>query len=141
MKPRFNAARRGLLVAAIGAAAFCMGGARGLVSRWGGARPLPDEDALAIFCAELSRSERIGVACLWALPAGERSRDRLTELLLGGRPNVADQGAPSDRLPRALRERSRADLADGRIAIVEGWILSLTETRLYAFAGLAAARS
>lgn len=39
-------------------------------------------------------------------------------------------------LPRAIRDRSRADFRDDRIVGVDGWMLSLTEVRVYALAAL-----
>ena len=39
-------------------------------------------------------------------------------------------------LAQTLRERSRTDFHEGRIVNVDGWMLSLTETRVYALAAL-----
>jgi len=39
-------------------------------------------------------------------------------------------------LAQAIKERSRTDFRDGRVVTVDGWILSLTETRVYALAAL-----
>jgi hypothetical protein len=44
--------------------------------------------------------------------------------------------ASTGALAQAIGQRSRDDFRDGRIVIVDGWMLSLTETRLYALATL-----
>lgn len=75
----------------------------------------------------------IGQACLCALPAAERTSDRLVAAIGGA---VPLDGAASE-VRRLIRQRVRRDFAEGSIVRVEGWILSLTEARLYALAALA----
>ena len=41
-------------------------------------------------------------------------------------------------LAQAIRQRNRDDFATGRIVTIDGWMLSLTETRVYALAALSA---
>jgi hypothetical protein len=45
---------------------------------------------------------------------------------------------PARALLQAIRERSRVDFRVGKIVTVDGWMLSLTETRVYALAALLA---
>jgi hypothetical protein len=66
------------------------------------------------------------------LPATETSKEELTRLVLEDM-HAAKTGRA---LAYAIRERSRNDFREGRIAIVDGWILSLTETRVYALTAL-----
>lgn len=100
---------------------------------------LPGCGILAGLCAELNCPESIRRACLRALPAGEAAPARLAAALLGGpAPAGADRTAAA-ALRHRVRELSRQDFASGRIAQVDGWMLSLTETRLYALSALLAA--
>jgi hypothetical protein len=49
---------------------------------------------------------------------------------------AGSDGIPVRSVAQALRQRSRDDFRAGRLAMVDGWMLSLTETRLYALATL-----
>jgi hypothetical protein len=95
--------------------------------------------ALAEWCANLAPSGAIGEACLRALPAGGASVRLLARQILADLP-AASGGASARTLARSLKARSRDDFRDGRIVSVDGWMLSLTEARLYALAMLLARR-
>jgi hypothetical protein len=57
--------------------------------------------------------------------------------MLLGDVQVAGGDCSSARaLAQAIRELSRDDFRCGRIVTVDGWMLSLTETRAYALAAL-----
>ena len=90
----------------------------------------------ATLCSEWRCPRTIARACLDVLPATETSKEELTRLVLENMQAVRTGRAPVRALAYAIRERSRNDFREGRIAIVDGWILSLTETRVYALSAL-----
>ena len=87
--------------------------------------------ALAALCSELRCPGRIAEACLRALPPADASPQKLTQLILAGLPFAADASPLS-----VVREQSRVEFRDNKIIAVEGWILSVTETRVYALTAL-----
>jgi hypothetical protein len=95
--------------------------------------------ALSALCADLPAARVIGGACLRALPAAVATPEHLAAPILAELP-AASGRAPPRALARALRERSRDDFCGGRIVSVDGWMLSLTEARLYALATLLSQR-
>jgi hypothetical protein len=134
VKPRAVLSRRRLLATAIGGgAAWLIGGVSFLVSYRGRVGSMSGSSTFAAFLVDLGYSRTIGEACLKALPAVEASKGCLTRAIFG---DVRD--ADTRALVQAIRERSRADFRDGRIVTVDGWMLSLTETRVYALAALLA---
>jgi hypothetical protein len=96
-------------------------------------RAVPGSDALAVVCARLGSSPAIGEACLRALP-GINSKESLARAILGDIVPVGKTFASGRTLAQAVRDRSRDDFQSGRIVTVNGWIFSMTETRLYALA-------
>jgi hypothetical protein len=131
--------RRGLFATVIGAGAAWMcarapflGAGRGLV------RSVIGSNALAAVCSELNPPRALGEACLEALPAIEYSEASLTRAIIGEMRAAGRDCSSARALAQAIRERSRDDFRDGRIATVDGWMLSLTETRVYALAALLA---
>lgn len=78
----------------------------------------------------------IGDAYLRKVP-----EERSTKLLLRAivQPPSTTPHFPADfgRLTRVVRQRVRQDFVDGAIVNVDGWILSVTEARLYGLAALA----
>jgi len=109
-----------------------------LIARRAGPRSTISPGALAAVCSDLCPPTIIGEACLDVLPAIENSEASLTRLILG---EVRASGRDSlsvRALAHSIRERSRDDFRDGRVVTVDGWMLSLTETRVYALAALVA---
>jgi hypothetical protein len=95
---------------------------------------------LAVLCSDLACPKAIGEACLLALPAAESAPSSLARAILADlRPTGRSRSLPNV-LARAMIERSRADYCEGRVVTVDGWILSLTETRIYALATLRSER-
>jgi hypothetical protein len=135
VKPRAMLSRRSLITTAIGGgAAWLIGGVSFLASYCGRAGSMSASSTFADFWADLGYSRTIGEACLKALPAVEATKGCLSRAVFG---DTRDGGG--DCLSaQAIRERSRDDFRDGRIVTVEGWMLSLTETRVYALAALLA---
>jgi hypothetical protein len=91
-------------------------------------------DVLSRIC-DVAAIGQIGAAYRAQTPS-EARRDQLTELLLAnlGLP-MADKGKKQTvgidetRLPKLLEEKIRDDYAGGRIVIIKGWVLSITEAR------------
>jgi hypothetical protein len=128
--------RRGLIAMAIGGAAWMSGCAAFLAVGARRRRSAIGPDGLAALVSKLCYSGAIGNACLAALPAAENSRDALTRAIVGDM-RVTDRDYASARsLARSIMERSRSDFRDGKVVSVDGWMLSLTETRVYALAAL-----
>ena len=125
--------RRGLIATVIAAAAAWLGHVSSRAIHGSQARSTSDDHALMELCAELGYPETIGKACLAALPATEASRASLVRAILG---DARAARPPARPLAQAIRDRSREDFRDGRIVTVDGWMLSLTETRVYALAAL-----
>jgi hypothetical protein len=129
--------RRGLIATAIsggvawisGHAAFLPGGGRQR-------RSALSPGGLAAFLSDLCYSGTIGNACLEALPGSENSKDALAREILGDLRKAEQNDASARGLARLISQRIRNDFHEGRIMTVDGWILSLTETRVHALAAL-----
>ena len=124
--------RRSLIATAISAGAAWLGGHVPLLeaSRDQAALAYDSEGFLA-WCSRSSYPQALGNACLEALPATETSIASLTRLILDGMWATGGDGS-TRALAQTIRERSRKDFGEGRIVNVDGWMLSLTETRIYA---------
>ena len=121
--------RRNLITAAIGAGAAWLGGRASSLAAC-------SDRALAAMSLDLGCPGTIGRACLRALPAIEASPEDLTRLILADISSADGDCSSVVRLRHSVRARSRDDFRDGKIVIVDGWVLSLTEARVYALAGL-----
>jgi hypothetical protein len=133
--------RRHLITAAIGAGAAWLTGRQWFLATWvDRAGPMAGYGALAELCSDLRCPETIRKACLRALPAAEVSREDLARLVLADVSSAAEGCTSAIALKHSVRERSRDDFREGRIVTVDGWMLSLTETRVYALAALLAMR-
>jgi hypothetical protein len=136
--PPAPVSRRQLIAIGSGAAVCFCALVRRVSAVFSGAATLPASHALAAVCAASGCSREIGGACLRALPAGERSHRQLARLIIADFSAGAVDCRSPDAIRRALREQGRADFAGGRIVSIDGWMLSLTETRVYALAELIA---
>jgi hypothetical protein len=137
MMPRAMLFRRSLIAVAIGGGVATLSRRMSLLVTGGfGARSIAGSDALAAWCADSGFSETIGKACLEALPAKETSSEFLAQVILSDLRASGGDWPSVTTLAKAIRERSRDDFRDGRIVTVDGWLLSLTETRVYALAAL-----
>ena len=130
-------ARRRFLVAAAGT----LGGVAFLGSRpWrvlvSVVRPSPAARLVGLF-AHRDSARALGRAVLRTTRTSRsvpRLVDEVAEGIDGGR---AALGSASDtELREALARRIRQDFAEDRVVTVDGWVLSVTETRLYALADL-----
>lgn len=137
MKHRIALHRRTLVAAACGGGAVWLGTA----IRVFGGRPHPSEHAaLAAMCLRLNCPQQFGEACRRALPPAERSEHALARTLVADLRPATGGRFPAGGLTQAARQRSQDDFRAGRVTSVGGWILSLTETRLYALAALISSR-
>lgn len=94
------------------------------------------DSELITLCSRLRCPATVRRACLHVFPASEGTRSSLARAILADIEMAPRKRAGSDETAQAFSERSRTDFQDGRIVTVEGWILSLTETRVYALAAL-----
>ena len=98
-------------------------------------RCLAHEELIRL-CSQLRCPKAVSAACMCIIPSSERRFSSLLAVVL------SDIEAPLPRFPspgmlaRTLNERVRADFEEGRVLPVNGWLLALTEVRLYALAGL-----
>lgn len=99
---------------------------------------IPRYSELFALCSDLRCPQTIGKACLLALPASETARSSLARAILADVELAGRNCSVSNVLGEAISERSRSDFRDGRVITVDGWIFSLTETRVYALAALLA---
>ncbi len=133
--PRNILYRRGLIATAIGGGAVWLSGRIwSLVAYRDQAHPIFGSNAFAAWCSDLGCPGRIGKACLKSLPDIETSKETLQRLIVGDLRVAGRDCTSASTLAHAIREQSRDDFRDGRIVTVDGWMLSLTETRVYAFA-------
>jgi hypothetical protein len=108
------------------------------VSRvWGrSGAPVHQFWGLTALCYDLNCPDAICKACLQALPAREATRESLGPIIIAELSSAGRDSSSSVALRNSIRDRSRSDFTDGRIATIDGWMLSRTEMRIYAFCGL-----
>jgi hypothetical protein len=128
--------RRSLIAAAMAGAAAWLGGHVPLLVASRDRASLACDPEFLAWCSRLSHPQTLGKACLEALPAIEASVASLARLILDGMSAPGGDRWSATALAQTLRERSRTDFHEGRIVNVDGWMLSLTETRVYALAAL-----
>jgi hypothetical protein len=127
--------RRGLMAAAVAVCATRLFGSRAAPSDASGGTA--ETHPLFAACSDLKCPDAIGMACLRALPATEASSAVLVSLIAQcAAPQLRDLTSVAAR--RLVREQSRRDFRNGAVMSVDGWILSLTETRVYALTTLLA---
>ena len=85
---------------------------------------------LIAFIAALPCSEPLGYACLRALQS-PRIPSSLAQLLIRDL-DLKSNDCSTQGIRTKVRQRIRMDFEASRIVDVDGWCLSLTETRLYA---------
>lgn len=129
--------RRSVIVAAISGAAAWLGGHVPLPATSRSPASLAcDSEGLLAWCLHLNHPQTVGKACLDALPAIETSIASLRRLILDGMWATGGDRLSSSSLAQTIRELVRNDFRGGQIVNVDGWMLSLTETRVYALAAL-----
>lgn len=83
-------------------------------------------------CGALRCPEAICDSCRRALPAADGTPEILPALILADLVSAERDCTTPAAMRRALRAQSRDDFAAGRTIQIDGWILSLTEIRVYA---------
>lgn len=129
--------RRSVLANTItGVTAFLAAPTSTFFSSLGKVESQSDYRALAAFCSNLSYPETVGRVCLDALPEMTRSKEHLATLILKGIGPAPFELQSKRGLAGQIRERSQDDFRASKVVTVDGWVLSLTETRVYALAAL-----
>jgi hypothetical protein len=137
VKPRAVLSRRSLMTTAVGGGvAWLLGCVSFLVDSRSRVGSISGSSTFATLWGDLSCPKTIGKACLKALPAVEASQGCLMRAIFGDTRDAGDDCLSASVLVQSIRQRSRDDFRDGRIVTVDGWMLSLTETRVYALAAL-----
>jgi hypothetical protein len=127
--------RRSLLAIASVGPMMCVGEGLSFASGYSQLESLDVDSDLIALCSELGCPKQIGKACLLALPPSERDVASLSTAICGQIRLLRGHASP-DTLAQSISQRSRADFQAARILYVNGWILALTEARVYALAAL-----
>jgi hypothetical protein len=90
---------------------------------------------LSVF-ADPRNACQIGEYCLDALTVDGGSVNQLTDTILGSIEGDVKRPKSKDRVRRDLSNRVHDDFAEGKLVNVAGWMLALTEARLYALAAI-----
>jgi hypothetical protein len=130
--------RRNLIAAAIGSATQLDGRTSILFHCSDCTTPIYGYRALTKFCLTLRCPEGIRRACLEAVPVPEASTESLITRVLAAMSSAGRDCTSVAELRHSVRDQSRQDFHEDRTAIVDGWLLSLTETRIYALSALLA---
>ena len=123
--------RRSLLAAAINGALASLGTHISALAAQAN-YSMSGHTAVITLCSNLRCPWSVGEACRLALATSETQPSSLIGAILLDTPETL---TPTE-LAHALVERSRIDFRERRVVSVDGWVLSLTEARLYALAGL-----
>jgi hypothetical protein len=127
--------RRGVLAGAILSAAAASGAGR--VAAGMAVNTIPNGSLLYTLFPDLGHVRTLSQACLRFFPT-LISADRLYAWIApAGRVEIENVSAIAE-LRRSIRQRVRRDFAVDDTVQVDGWVLSITELRLYALAELIA---
>jgi hypothetical protein len=129
--------RRLVAITSVGVAAW-LSGILSLITGYSAPGSWGIDAELNALCSELACSPAVGGACLLALPPDERGLFSLSSAILGSKSSPREGGPSSRALAQSIKQMCSADFQDGRVVIVNGWIVALTEARLYALATLLA---
>ncbi len=135
MTNRARLARRGVLW---GLGAGMVAGLPFAALRWRGSTAAARTETmlLALFTSS-RRPNAIGLAYARRLPRDEISPQRLTSAIVARHGDDGLSFASMASLRASVGARIRRDFADGEVVSVDGWLLSVTEARLCAFAARA----
>lgn len=132
--------RRSLFVATIAGAALWLLGR--LPPSWAAGQrndPAAATRLLLSLLKDPRKARAIGRAYLKTLPDGPITAEQLAAAILPDhRLDDPGLGAAAALGPQVLT-RIRRDFSEGAVVVVDGWVLSVTEARLYALAALASA--
>jgi hypothetical protein len=125
--------RRHFVTSGLLAAGLSLGNGRGVLAlQMDSAEPTSDEPLIGFLAltAALPCSERLGNACLEGLGKREIPSSNLALLVIADLLQMNDHSVLE--LKKAVQARISKDFEERKIVDVDGWCLSLTETRLYA---------
>jgi len=128
--------RRSLIAAAFGAGVSWLAKVPSLAVSGDLTYSLPEYNALAAYCSDIRSPEGLCSACLRDLRTSVTSPEHLASLILANLPSTKRISSLATSLSQLIREGSREDFGNRRILFVDGWMLSLTETRVSALAAL-----
>jgi hypothetical protein len=112
---------------------------RGTITAWvADLDPKAGHRTLSDLCANLRCSRAIAEACVRALPEKETRPEYLASLILADVAPRRPYSGSTIAFRNSARRQSQEDFRTGKIMNVDGWMLSLTETRIYGFAALLA---
>jgi hypothetical protein len=83
-----------------------------------------------------SSAYAIGAACLKSLPPNQSSPQQLTKAILAAAACDTETMKTKQAVGHRIANQVCRDFAEGTVVCVDGWLLSLTEARLYALASL-----
>jgi hypothetical protein len=78
----------------------------------------------------------IGTACLKSLPNGESTGRQLSNKIIAHALRDTNTMKSKEAVRRRIANQVRLDFAQGAVVSVDGWLLSLTEARVYALVAL-----
>jgi len=78
----------------------------------------------------------IGAACLKSLPRNQSSLQQLTNAIVAASACDTEPMTTTQAVRHRITARVRQDFAEDAVVSIEGWLLSLTEARLYALVAL-----
>jgi hypothetical protein len=136
--PHAALSRRNLIAAAIGVGAAQLAGRAWSLALSGDSASTSFHNFLTAFSADLNCHRKIGSAGLQALPTSDAAPENLVSLILANMESAGRDCSSASAIRRSVGDQSREDFRNGKIANVDGWMLSLTETRLYALSALLA---
>jgi len=84
--------------------------------------------------SDLRCAAAIGRVCLRASPPQQSSLEDLASSILAGVPIEPKRSGSLPQIRYSIRERIRSNFTEGDTLSIDGWILSVTETRLYVLA-------
>jgi hypothetical protein len=109
----------------------------GRVAAGTAASTIPDSSLLHALFPDLAHARTLGRACVRFFPTTV-SADRLYARIVPAGHAEIENTATIAELRRSIRQRVRRDFAVDDTVQVNGWVLSMTELRLYALAELIA---
>ena len=135
MSDRARWSRRDALVCGMLGAIAVSGAGRVAAGTLAGA--ISDGGPLYTLFPELRHARTLSRACLRFFPTTV-SADRLFAWIVPADRSNTENAAKIAELRRSIRQRVRRDFASDETVQVDGWVLSITELRLYALAALIA---
>ena len=126
--------RRGFNAFLAGAVAWPCSGEASPLTNQGCIHQKIGQDILVSLFENPRNARAIGAACLKSLPPN--SPQQLTRAILAAAECDAETIKATHAVRQRISNRVRKDFAEDAVVSVDGWMLSLTEARLYALVAL-----